>query len=106
MMSLPLPAAEPVAVVAPAVVPVEKIVEKPHLTLVPPPVQAKDNGVVEAAEPATDRGSLLQMYKSQTRECWLCEKIAKTIESGKDTSEDDMWHFTTCVLSWANLPTS
>lgn len=101
-MSLPLPAAEPVAVVVPVVAPVEKIVEKPHLTLVPPPVQAKDSGV---AEPATDKDSLLRTYKSQTRECWLCAKIAGTIESGKDASEDDMWHFTTCVLSWANLPT-
>ncbi len=104
MMSLPLPAAEPVAVVAPVVVPVEKI-EKPHLTLVPPPVQAKDNGAAEGVEPAIDKASLLRTYRAQTRECWLCEKIAKIIESGKEASEDDMWHFTTCVLSWANLQT-
>lgn len=100
-MSLPLPAAEPVAIVAPVVVPVEK----PHLTLVPPPALAKDNNSAEAAEPATDKTSLLHAYKAQARECWLCAKIAGAIESGKDPSEDDMWHFTTCVLSWANLPT-
>jgi len=100
MMSLPLPVSEPVAIVTPVVPPVEK----PHLTLVPPTVQAKDNSAAEAVEPTTDKASLLRAYKSQTRECWLCAKIAGAIESGKDSSEDDMWHFTTCVLSWANLP--
>ncbi|HOY67706.1 MAG TPA: hypothetical protein PLP29_12525 [Candidatus Ozemobacteraceae bacterium] len=104
-MSLPLPVAEavsPISPVVPSAIPVEKSAEKPHLTLVTPPAPEP----APAADPTANIPSLLTLYKSQHRECWLCEKIAGTIEKGKDPSEDDKWHFATCVLSWAALPTT
>ncbi len=65
--------------------------EKPKLTLVP------------AMDPATDILQVLKVYQTQKRECWLCEKIAGALQGGKDASDDEKWHFTTCVLSWENL---
>ncbi|GAB4284824.1 MAG: hypothetical protein Kow0029_31520 [Candidatus Rifleibacteriota bacterium] len=46
---------------------------------------------------------LMQLYAAQERECWLCEGIAKKVAAGKVISEDDNWHFTSCVLSWEYL---
>ncbi len=69
----------------------EPVAEKPKLTLVPAPEQSP--GIQE----------ILQVYKTQKRECWLCEKIAGALLSGKEANEDEKWHFTTCVLSWENL---
>jgi hypothetical protein len=46
---------------------------------------------------------LMQMYATQERECWLCEGIAKKIAENKEISDDDSWHFTSCVLSWEYL---
>ena len=46
---------------------------------------------------------LLQMYSCQDRECWLCEGIAKKIKNNETLSEDDSWHFTSCVLSWEHI---
>ncbi|MFZ5949439.1 MAG: hypothetical protein ACOYXC_01945 [Candidatus Rifleibacteriota bacterium] len=46
---------------------------------------------------------LMQMYATQERECWLCDGIAKKIAAAKEISEDDSWHFTSCVLSWEYL---
>lgn len=69
----------------------EAPVEKPRLTLVP------------TTDPATDILQVLKVYQTQKRECWLCEKIAGALQGGKDTSDDEKWHFTTCVLSWENL---
>ena len=68
------------------------LAQKPVLKVVPP----------QTTEPPTLE-ALAKMYKAQSRECWLCEGIATKIESGKDLSEDDKWHFTSCVLSWEYL---
>lgn len=46
---------------------------------------------------------LMQMYATQDRECWLCEGIARKVAAAKELSEDDTWHFTSCVLSWEYL---
>lgn len=46
---------------------------------------------------------LMQMYATQERECWLCEGIARKVAAAKELSEDDSWHFTSCVLSWEYL---
>ncbi len=46
---------------------------------------------------------LMQMYATQERECWLCDGIARKIAAAKEISEDDSWHFTSCVLSWEYL---
>ena len=46
---------------------------------------------------------LVTLYGSQDRECWLCEGVANKIASGNEISEDDNWHFTSCVLSWEYL---
>mgnify|MGYP000532060808 CR=1 FL=1 len=49
---------------------------------------------------------LMQLYATQDRECWLCENIAKKIAGSGEISEDDSWHFTSCVLSWEYLHSS
>ncbi|NLM17730.1 MAG: hypothetical protein GX221_08445 [Candidatus Riflebacteria bacterium] len=46
---------------------------------------------------------LSELYSAQHRECWLCEKIASKISAGKELSEDDTWHFSSCILSWEHL---
>jgi hypothetical protein len=46
---------------------------------------------------------LASLYKSQERECWLCDKISHKILEAKEISEDDQWHFTSCVLSWEHV---
>lgn len=65
--------------------------EKPKLTLVPPP------------QTAPEAGELLALYRLQTRNCWLCAKIAGDLDKGKKLSDDDTWHFTSCVLSWEKM---
>lgn len=47
--------------------------------------------------------NLVEMYAAQDRECWLCEGVSKKIASDEEISEDDSWHFTSCVLSWEYL---
>ncbi len=70
----------------------ETSVQKPLLKVVPQ----------QPSEPPTQE-MLMKMYSAQHRECWLCEGISKKIASGKEISEDDSWHFTSCVLSWEYL---
>lgn len=69
-----------------------------------PPVQNSTLKVVPRvpSEPPTLE-MLIKMYASQERECWLCEGVAKKVAETKDLSEDDSWHFTSCVLSWEYL---
>ncbi len=67
-------------------------VQKPVLKVVPP----------QPTEPPTLE-NLTRIYAGQHRECWLCEGISKKIASGREISEDDNWHFTSCVLSWEYL---
>ena len=47
--------------------------------------------------------NLMALFQTQARECWICKKIAADLARGKEINEDDTWHFTTCVLSWAHL---
>ncbi len=67
-------------------------------------VQKRQTQVVppSPSEPPTLE-MLMQMYATQERECWLCEGIARKIAEAKELSEDDTWHFTSCVLSWEYL---
>ncbi len=67
-------------------------VQKTTLKVVPP----------QPSEPPTLE-MLMQLYATQDRECWLCEGIAKKVAESKEISEDDTWHFTSCVLSWEYL---
>lgn len=54
-----------------------------------------------AEEP--DLKYLIDLYSKQDRECWLCEGIASKISKDISISEDDTWHFTSCVLSWEHV---
>jgi hypothetical protein len=67
-------------------------------------VQKKATEVVppNPSEPPT-LDMLMQLYATQDRECWLCEGIARKIAESGEISEDDIWHFTSCVLSWEYL---
>jgi hypothetical protein len=69
-----------------------EVVQKPVLKVVPS----------APAEPPTLE-ELVALYAAQHRECWLCEGISKKIAAGREISEDDSWHFTSCVLSWEQL---
>lgn len=72
-------------------------------TIAAEPVQKVAKSVVpQHTEPPTLE-MLTAMYGAQNRECWLCDGIAKKIGVGKEISEDDSWHFTSCVLSWEYL---
>ena len=44
--------------------------------------------------------ALVNLYNSQDRECWLCNKISNKFINREELSDDDQWHFTSCVLSW------
>jgi len=44
--------------------------------------------------------ALVNLYNSQDRECWLCNKISNKFINSEELSDDDQWHFTSCVLSW------
>lgn len=52
-------------------------------------------------EPSMDM--LLKTYATQNRECWLCDGIAKKISNNITLSDDDSWHFTSCVMSWEHV---
>lgn len=69
--------------------------EKPKLTLIPNVNNETEIDVFKA----------LELYQHQNRECWLCKKIATSVQAGKETSDDEKWHFITCVMSWENLIT-
>ncbi len=53
------------------------------------------------AQPSLEE--LATIYKNQERECWLCDKISSKIMNNIEISEDDQWHFTSCVLSWEHV---
>ena len=46
--------------------------------------------------------AIKELYVKQNRNCWLCEKISQKIGTDKLT-EDDIWHFNACVLSWEHI---
>lgn len=68
-------------------------------------IQATENfnavSAISEEEPTME--NLLATYKKQQRECWLCDKIVKNLEAGKEISDDDKWHFSSCVLSWEHI---
>ncbi len=72
------------------------------------PVALKKVAPVEQRVPHTPAEaptleSLMKIYSTQQRECWLCEGVAAKIAADKEISEDDNWHFTSCVMSWEHL---
>lgn len=50
-----------------------------------------------------DLSDLVLKFETQKRHCWLCTKIAGALKSGKEPSEEDKWHFSTCVNTWENI---
>ncbi|MBF0501669.1 MAG: hypothetical protein HQM09_16135 [Candidatus Riflebacteria bacterium] len=94
--------------VVPVTNPAEPTIDRHHLTVVSAPI-APEIPVPGASSYGTQPGNppemsdLMKIYRAQNRECWMCKKIAGAFDAGKDTSEDDRWHFTTCVTSWAHL---
>lgn len=113
-MSHPLPVDD---LLAPSSSPTSApIPSKPKLTLVLPTGQSSSEPTPPTDEtvplqkprwrPGQEAPTIeeaLQLYKSQERQCWLCAKIAGDLEKGKNPSDDDAWHFLTCVMSWENL---
>lgn len=47
--------------------------------------------------------TLKELYSNQNRECWLCKEIANKIEVGKELKEEEIWHFTNCVMAWEEI---
>ncbi|MBF0546777.1 MAG: hypothetical protein HQM08_20185 [Candidatus Riflebacteria bacterium] len=77
-------------------------VDKPFL---PSPPAAKSQGSevpVEKTE-KQELSDLVLKFEAQNRSCWLCTKIAGVFKSGKELSEDDKWHLSTCVKAWENV---
>lgn len=52
---------------------------------------------------AADIGHAHTTFRTQNRECWICARIASQIDADKKLSDDDKWHFLTCVTSWERL---
>ena len=48
---------------------------------------------------------LKELYSHQHRDCWMCAEAFKTVEAGKTLKDEQLWHFTNCVLSWEQLHT-
>lgn len=46
---------------------------------------------------------LKELYSHQERECWLCKEYAKKLEAGKELKEEELWHFTNCVMAWEEI---
>lgn len=65
------------------------------------PAKARLVPQVATVQPTLEE--LVETYAAQDRECWLCEGVSKKIASGIEISEDDNWHFSSCVLSWEYL---
>ena len=59
--------------------------------------------VEQSAPPTPGVEEMLQLFRAQNRQCWICERIAGRLEKGENLSEEDTWHFTTCVMSWHKL---
>ena len=79
----------------------EPVAEAPSTKVAVQPQKANPVPHESAEQPTLE--NLVEMYVSQERECWLCEGVSKKIASGEEISEDDNWHFTSCVLSWEYL---
>ena len=47
--------------------------------------------------------TLKELYSHQNRECWLCKSYAEKLEAGKELKEEEIWHFTNCVMAWEQL---
>ena len=60
---------------------------------------------VEVGAPPTpnEEAEMLRLFRAQSRQCWICERIAKQLEEAGAIAEEDKWHFTTCVMSWDKL---
>lgn len=72
--------------------------------------QIQGNAITQISDTAHQK--VLEVLKlfdnlSNKKECWLCNKIANALKGGKEITEEEKWHFITCVLSWTKLePTS
>jgi hypothetical protein len=77
------------------------IAEKPKLTLVPPPAPVVAQAPV--TEPLSETARLIQRFRAQNRECWVCHKLAGDFDKGKKISEDDTYHLNVCVESWDHI---
>ena len=47
--------------------------------------------------------TLKELYSHQNRECWLCKNYAAKLEAGKELKEEELWHFTNCVMAWEQI---
>ena len=47
--------------------------------------------------------TLKELYSHQNRECWLCKSYAEKLEAGKELKEEELWHFTNCVMAWEQV---
>ncbi len=47
--------------------------------------------------------TLRELYSHQHRECYLCKSYAEKLEAGKELKEEELWHFTNCVMAWEEI---
>ncbi len=47
--------------------------------------------------------TIKELYSHQNRECWLCKSYAEKLEAGKELKEEELWHFTNCVMAWEQV---
>ena len=59
------------------------------------------NSASEVENPSIE--TIKDLYSHQDRECWLCKEYASKLEAGKELKEEELWHFTNCVMSWEQI---
>lgn len=47
--------------------------------------------------------TLKKLYSHQNRECWMCKKYMSKLEAGENLKEEELWHFTNCVMAWEEI---
>lgn len=46
---------------------------------------------------------LKELYSHQHRECWMCKSHFEKLNAGKELKEEELWHFTNCIMSWERI---
>ncbi len=59
------------------------------------------NTASDLENPSID--TLKEIYSHQDRECWLCKEYASKLEAGNELKEEELWHFTNCIMAWEKI---
>lgn len=55
---------------------------------------------IEKIEETPSIDQLKELYSHQNRDCWMCKSHFEKLNAGKELKEEELWHFTHCIMSW------